>query len=200
MYLKCLSLRRRPQLVILIVKLCQENNKGEMHMLGPLQGQARYLYALEHQALPGLLFSKTKAAIITILQSKGACFVSWLKTIQEEVGDKSPVIFEEKDFVVKPILASSKKGEKPDIGIIQIQLPCLEESTLCPRVYICHDKDFGRPQYYTVEHDFSGIDMLCGWDAKHNHLNYGWAENTEQKEFSKILEMYTNSLQETEAD
>ena len=52
----------------------------------------------------------------------------------------------------------------------------------------------------SVEHDFSGIDMLCGWDAKHNHINYGWTENTEQKEFSKILEMYTNSLQETEAD
>lgn len=165
-------------------------------MLETLQGQEKYLYTLEHRALPAVLFAQTQDTIGTILQSQGACFTAWMQSIQADMGEENPVPYQETEFTIQPFAVSSKQGGEPDIGIIQVNLPQAEGCTLCPRIYICHDTELLRPKYYTIENDATGFHVMCGWDKDNNHFNYGPAGDSEKDEFYKILGMYMRFLQD----
>ena len=158
--------------------------------MADLNEQIRYFF--EHRLLPQELYSKRGSnVIIGMLEQKGEFFVSVLNLLGSEQGYKCP--YSPSDFVLKPQLMRAN-GKTPSLAILAIDMPEPEITPLCSRIYICHDENFSRIRYYTLERSITGGNILCGWE-KDSHNNYGSPPENEEKLFYKIYSLYTHYLE-----
>ena len=148
-----------------------------------------YRYRLEHEFLPTILFSdKGENLICSILSRRGAFMIDILNLMGRSENDQCP--YKETDYQLKPVLVGS--GDDPNqFAVLEIDMPEPEFSPQCYKVFICHDAQFRKLGYFTLEMGLQGEQVLCGWNADGLHLNYGPAGDSAEALFYKIVSIYS---------
>lgn len=152
------------------------------------------LYELEHHLIPESFFGKSCHDFIgAILNEKGNFFVDVLNWLNQDVPNYT-CPFSPAQFKVRPFKTATGHEVYPYFYMVQLTMPDPDVSPLCKRVYICHDEMLGNRSYYTVELTTDGNWMLCGWNSRGMHLNYGDCPDDEELEIQQIEDLYINSL------
>lgn len=154
-------------------------------------------YAVEHKILPNLIF-KERIKIINILTQKGPeILTNIFKDLSEE--QKIETIYSEKDFEVKGYSIL-----KDLIYVLDIKMPETKEVPDCSHIYVMFDMFGKNISYFTLEkmmpfftETTDDIFVLCGWNEKGDHLNYGFnttKETSEEEIIKKIYDIFVKSI------
>ena len=139
-------------------------------------------YTLEHEALPLFYFENKKEFISLLLESKGKLLYNIMDDFCDQIGCEN--LYKKEDYQVDAINVNKK------VRIVRATMPDSREALECKYVYFIFDVKFKKMNYFTAEKTEIGIDFLCGWDKRRNHLNYGYCPEDLTKQLEKTIQIY----------
>ena len=153
---------------------------------GPLtiRGKTSARYTLEHQSLPSVLLGEdldaARRAIIALTEKPGAFLRELHQRAFDELTDEAreaQITHEPSAFSSSLIQVGSTEGDEPRLFLLRLDMPPAERAPLCPKIYFFYDDSLEKRAYFTLEKsgshpEDSDVYILCGWNAKLEHLNY----------------------------
>lgn len=149
-------------------------------------------YTIEHKILPSFFFEDKMPFIIALTQNGHKI----LQNLFEEFSIQNNI---KTKYTLEDYKINGYTLEQNKLYLSEITMPKAKEPLDCSYIYMLFDMNFKEPMYFTVEkmHDIKESKaenfLLCGWDKKDNHLNYGFYINNEtpkEEIIMKIKEIY----------
>lgn len=146
--------------------------------------EARYI--LEHRLFPEWFFKDKLQFVGAITDKDQTAMYDIMKKICEQENVKCTYKSEQYKSEVFKL--------DKDKLLVKLTFPEPENTPLCYRAYMIFNESFTEASYFTIEKSFDNKAVLCAWDKKKTHLNYGMFDGGKKQEMLRVIEIHTSNF------